>query len=188
LLSKEIKELKTFIDNYRTSLSDEVFNKQEYSIKLIQVPKIANTSRNDLAIEFVNWNALSEDDRKNYEKVTTIIKDKVLKTEAINPGRRKPSDVLKKVNSEIESTITHYDHKCLYCCLKIRKGSANNIKDPFDTNTNYCHYDEVHDDYVYQDAWAELIIKGIKEGKLNKEIWKNKFKKSAYLSIQDIES
>lgn len=188
LLSKEVKELKTFIDNYRTSLSDEIFNKQEYSIKLIQVPKIANTSRNDLAIEFVNWNSLSEDDRNSYEKVTTIIKDKVLKTEAINPGRRKPSDVLKKVNSEIESTITHYDHKCLYCCLRIRKGSANDINDPFDTNTKYCHYDEVHDDYVYQDAWAELIIKGITEGKLTKEIWKNKFKKSEYLSIEDIEN
>lgn len=82
LLSKEIIELKTFIDNYRTSLSDEVFNTQEYSVKLIQMPKIANTNRNDLAVEFVNWNAISEADRDNYEKVTAIIKDKV-KPEAL---------------------------------------------------------------------------------------------------------
>lgn len=54
LLSKEIKELKTFIDNYRTGLPEEVFNTQKYSIKLIQMPKISNTNRNDLAIEFVN--------------------------------------------------------------------------------------------------------------------------------------
>ncbi|HEY9183693.1 MAG TPA: DUF3644 domain-containing protein [Salegentibacter sp.] len=187
LLSKEIKELKSFIDNYRTSLSDEVFNKQEYSIKLIQVPKIANTSRSDLAIEFVNWNSLSEEDRESYERVTTIIKDKVLKKEAINPGKRKPSDVLKKVNSEIEFNITHYDHTCLYSCLKIRAAKGNDIDDPFDTNTNYCHYDEVHNDYVYQDAWAELIIKGIKDGSLTKPDWKAKFKNKEVINIKEIE-
>ena len=72
LLSKEIKELKQFIDTYRTGLSDEVFNTQDYSIKLIQLPKISNTNRNDLAVEFVNWNSLSDDDKENYEKVTAI--------------------------------------------------------------------------------------------------------------------
>lgn len=187
LLSKEVKELKSFIDNFRSSLTDEIFDKQEYSIKLIQVPKIANTSRSDLAIEFVNWNSISKEDRENYERVTTIIKDKVLKKEAINPGRRKPSDVIKKVNSEINFKISHYDHKCLYCSLKIRKGSGNDLKDPFDTNTKYCHYDEVHDDYVYQDDWAELIIKGIKNGKLSKEIWKSKYNNSEIIDIREIE-
>lgn len=187
LLSKEIKELKAFIDNYRTSLTDEIFNTQEYSIKLIQVPKISNTNRNDLAVEFVNWNSISETDKENYEKVTAIIKDKVIKKEAINPGKRKPSDVLTKVNSEIDFTINHYDHKCLYCCFQIRPASANEIDDPFDTNTNYCHYDEVHNDYVYQDAWAELIIKGIKAGQLTREIWKAKFNNKESFNISEFE-
>ncbi len=188
LLSKEIKELKTFIDNYRTSLSDEVFNTQEYSIKLIQVPKIANTNRSDLAIEFVNWNAISEADRENYEKVTAIIKDKVLKKEAINPGKRKPGDVVLKVNSEIGFEINHYDHKCLYCCFNIRPASANDIDDPFDTNTNYCHYDEVHNDYIYQDKWAELIIKSINNGALTKESWRSKFNKRESFEISKFEA
>lgn len=188
LLSKEIKELKTFIDNYRTTLPEEVFNTQEYSIKLIQVPKISNTDRSDLAIEFVNWSTVSDEDKENYQKVTAIIKDKVLKKEAINPGRRKPTDVLNKVNKEIDFNITHFDHKCLYCCLRIRPGSGNDITDPFDTNTDYCHYDEVHDDYVYQDAWAELIIKGIKNGKLTKDLWREKFKNSEELDLKEIEA
>lgn len=187
LLSKEIKELKSFIDNYRMGLSDEVFNTQEYSIKLIQVPKISNTNRNDLAIEFVNWDSLSESDKENYEKVTAIMKDKVLKKEAINPGKRKPGDVIDKVNSEIGFQLNHYDHKCLYCCFRIRPASANDIDDPFDTNTNYCHYDEVHDDYVYQDAWAELIIRGINDGRLSKEIWKEKYNSKGILDITEFE-
>lgn len=187
LLSKEIKELKTFIDNYRTSLSDEVFNTQEYSIKLIQVPKIANTNRNDLAVEFVNWNSISKADRENYEKVTAIIKDKVLKKEAINPGKRKPGDVVTKINSDIAFEFNHYDHKCLYCCFNIRPASANDIEDPFDTNTNYCHYDEVHDDYIYQDEWAELIITCINNGTLTKEMWRSKFKKRESFDISKFE-
>lgn len=187
LLSKEIKELKAFIDNYRTSLTDEIFNTQEYSIKLIQVPKISNTNRNDLAVEFVNWNSISDADKENYEKVTAIIKDKVLKKEAINPGKRKPSDVLRKVNSGIDFTINHYDHKCLYCCFQIRPASANEIEDPFDTNTSYCHYDEVHNDYVYQDAWAELIIRGINDGQLTREIWKTKFNNKESFNISEFE-
>lgn len=187
LLSKEIKELKSFIETYRNALAEEVFNTQEYSIKLIQVPKIANTNRNDLAVEFVNWNSVSESDRENYDKITTIIKDKVVKKEAINPGKRKPSDVITKVNSEIDFKINHYDHPCLYCCFKIRPASGNDIDDPFDTNANYCHYDEVHDDYVYQDAWAELIIKNIKEEKLTKDIWKAKFKSKESFEIAEFE-
>lgn len=187
LLSKEIKELKTFIETYRNALTDEVFNTQEYSIKLIQVPKISNTNRNDLAVEFVNWNSISDADRENYDKVTAIIKDKVVKKEAINPGKRKPSDVIVKVNSEIDFTINHYDHKCLYCCFKIRPASANDIDDPFDTNANYCHYDEVHNDYVYQDSWAELIIRGINTGTLTKDIWKAKFKAKKSFELNEFE-
>ncbi|MGB0868994.1 MAG: DUF3644 domain-containing protein [Flavobacteriales bacterium] len=187
LLSKEIKELKSFIDTYRGSLSDEIFNTQEYSIKLIQVPKISNTNRNDLAIEFVNWNSVSESDQKNYNKITAIIKDKVIKKEAINPGKRKPSDVITKINNEIDFNINHYDHKCLYSCFRIRPSSSNGIDDPFDTNANYCHYDEVHNDYVYQDAWAELIIEGIKNRSLNRQIWKEKFKAKESFIITDFE-
>lgn len=187
LLSTEIRELKTFIDNYRTALPDEVFNTQEYSIKLIQVPKISNTNRNDLAVEFVNWKSISATDRKNYEKITSIIKDKVVKKEAINPGKRKPGDVIKKVNSEIDFEINHHDHKCLYSTYKIRPSSTNGITDPFETNIEYCHYDEVHDDYVYQDKWAELIIKCIKNGKINRKDWKEQYRKNETKPITEIE-
>lgn len=187
LLSKEVKELKSFIEKYRTALSEEIFNSQEYSIKLIQVPKISNTDRNDLAIEFVNWNSLSQEDQESYEKVTTIIKDKVLKKEAINPGKLKPSEVIERVNNNIPFSINHYDHKCLYCCFKVRPASANDIEDPFETNTNYCHYDEVHGDYIYQDEWAELITRCINEGTLNKDIWRRKFKNRESMDITQFE-
>ena len=184
ILSNEVKELRSFIEKYRIALNSEIFNAQEYSIKLIQLPKIANTSRNDLAVEFVNWSSLSEEDKKNYELITTIIKDKVIKKEVINPGKLKPGQILEKVNSQIEEKLNNYDHKCISAILGIRPYKDFNKKyDPFDTNVNFCHYDEVHKDYLYQNVWADFLIRNIKLGRLNKNLWREKFKNNEVLDI-----
>jgi hypothetical protein len=172
LLSKEIKELKVFIEKYRTALSDEVFNTQGYNVKLIQAPKISNTDRNDLAIEFVNWSSLSEIDRDCSEKLLAITKDRVVIKEAINPGKRKPTEVKNKVNSEIDFEINLYDHKCLYICFQIRPPNDKKIADLLQTNTAYCCYDAVHKDYIYTDEWTKLIIRGINDGTLKKDDWR----------------
>ena len=185
LLSKEINELNKFIKKYRNSISEQVFNSQEYSIKLIQVPKISNTNRNDLAIEFVNWNSISDEDKKNYDKLSTIIKDKVTRQEAVNPGKHKPGEVKKMVNEKVSTGISHYDLKCLYYIFSIRPISFDKEKNPFETNTLYCHYDEVHNDYVYQDEWIKFLIFNISSARLNKDIWIQNYKNKSKLEIKD---
>ena len=187
LLSKEVKELKDFIDKYRDSIADDVFNSQEYSVKLIQVPKISNTNRNDLAVEFVNWNSLSDEDRENYEKVTAIIKDKVIAKEVVNPGKLKPGDVIRQVNENTGFKLNHFDHKCLYYLFSIRPTSDDNGVDPFDTNIKYCHYDEVHDDYVYQDDWVNFLTMVISNNQIDRQTWKENYDNGTKLEIDDYE-
>lgn len=187
LLSKEVKELKDFIDKYRDSVADDVFNSQEYSVKLIQVPKISNTNRNDLAVEFVNWNSLSDEDRENYEKVTAIIKDKVIAKEVVNPGKLKPGDVIRQVNENTGFKLNHFDHKCLYYLFSIRPTSDDNGVDPFDTNIKYCHYDEVHDDYVYQDDWVNFLTMVISNNQIDRQTWKENYDNGTKLEIDDYE-
>ncbi|MDA2933131.1 DUF3644 domain-containing protein [Acidobacteria bacterium AH-259-D05] len=156
-LSKDLADIISYVDRYRSSLSDEVFDSQEYSIKLIQIPKISNTNRSDLAIEFVRWDKLNEEDKKAYEEITTIIKDKKIKIEAANVGKLKPGEVVSRVKEAIpDSGFSMHTHTCLHRLFEIRPPS--NSVDPFDTNTTYCHYDEAHNDYVYQESWPELII------------------------------
>jgi len=156
-LSKDLKNIVNYIEKYRSGLADHVFSSQEYSIKLLQIPKISNTKRSDLAVEFVRWDELSTNDQEAYQKVTALIKDKRLSIEAANVGKLKPSDVVKSVNDAIpNSSFKMTTHTYLWKLLKIRP--SVNADDPFDTNTEYCHYDEVHDDYVYRDAWPDLII------------------------------
>jgi len=35
--------------------------------------------------------------------------------------------------------------------------------DPMKTDTQYCHYDEAHRDYVYTDAWKRFLIQEMKK-------------------------
>ena len=188
LLSSEYKEIISFIHKYRDSLTQEVFSTQEFSIKLIQVPKIGNTGRNDLAIEFVNWNAILEEDKKKYDKLTTIIKDKVIKSEAINPSKVKPGKVVEEVKAQCKIDFSHADHKYILAIFSIRPYKEFDAdQDPFETNTKYCHYDEPHNDYLYQECWIEFLVSNISNKTLTKEIWKKAFDNRQYLDLKKYE-
>lgn len=156
ILSNELSELHTYIDKYRTQLPEDTFNAQEFSVKLLQIPKISNTNRNDLSVEFVNWSELNESDKENYNKLTAIIKDKVVKKEAVNIDRLKPGEVISKVEERTGIELSHYTHKCFYSVFSIRPITTDDLE-PFETNANYCHYDEAHDDYVYQESWVAFL-------------------------------
>lgn len=184
LLAKEVKELKDFISKYRESIDDEIFNSQDFSIKLISVPKISNTNRNDLAVEFVNWNTVKDEDKDKYSKLLGIIKEKHIIKEVVNAGKLKAGAVVDKVNAETEmSDFSHFDNKCLCCIFSIRPYQESKEIDPFNTNSDYCHYDEAHDDYLYQEEWADYIIDLINDKGLTKDQWKKMFYNSERLEI-----
>ncbi|QSX37954.1 DUF3644 domain-containing protein [Shewanella sedimentimangrovi] len=156
-LSKDLSEIVSFIINYRNTLDDDTYNSQEYSIKLIQIPKISNTNRADVAVEFVRWDALNDEDKAAYDQLNVIIKDKTVKIEAANVGKLKPSEVIKKVNIALQGKfITLSLHATLYKLFNIRP--ANGAEDPFETYAEFCLYDEVHNDYVYQEAWVLFLV------------------------------
>ena len=141
VLSVELREIRSYIENYQSSLSDEIFNSQEYSIKFIQIPKIANTNRNDLAMEFVRADEL---DREVVQQLTAIIKDKRVLVEAKNVGKFRVSKIVEKVKETTRLGFNQYHHMCLYTIFSVRPpGKSPN---PDCTNTEYCHYDKVHKD------------------------------------------
>ena len=156
-LSKDLSDIVGYIEKFRNGLNDEIYNSQEYSIKLIQIPKISNTNRADAAIEFVKWDELSPEDRTAYEHIAVIIKDKRVKVLAANIKRLKPSEVIQNVNSQLPKNIlTQNLHVTLYKLFSIRP--PNGAEDPFETNAEFCLFDETHNDYVFQDAWVEFLV------------------------------
>lgn len=185
LLSKEVIELKEFIEKFRGGIDEATFNAQEFSIKLISIPKVTNTGRNDLAVEFVNWKELSEEEKENYEKLIAIVKDKTLFKEGINPGKLKPGDVLLKLKEVSGKDLNHFDHRCLYTIFSIRPTGTEKDIDAFNTDTGFCHYDEPHQDYVYQDTWVDFVSDILTFNILNKSQWTKAFKDGEKLDIKE---
>lgn len=181
LLSNDMKNLKAYIDKYKTDLPQTVFDSQEFSVKLLQIPKVSNTNRTDLSIEFVNWNTLDEQDRANYEKVTTIIKDKIVKQSVANADTLKPGAVVTAVKARLGIDFNTAMHSRLWKVFRIRPESSSKAK--FETKNKYCLYDEPHDDYVYTSDWIEFIVGLFERYGFTKENFYGKCK--GHLSIDD---
>ena len=174
VLSAELREIKSYIENYRSSLNEDIFNSQEYSIKLLCIPKVSNTNRNDLAMEFVRWDELDSSDRKKYQQITTLIKDRKVQVEAKNVGRLLPGQVVKKVKEATHIGFNLYDHQCLCNIFSVRPAGEN--PNPDETNTKYCHYDYANKNYAYQESWVDFIVKLFEVHRLTKEKIRSAYK------------
>lgn len=183
-LSKDLSDIVSFVEKYRNSLDDDTFNSLQYSVKLIQIPKISNTNRADAAVEFVRWDTLSYEDKEAYEQLTVIIKDKTVRVEAANVGRIKPKEVVRRVNEHLQGkSITQPLHAALYKIFEVRP--TNGADDPFETNTQYCIYDEPHNDYVYQDAWVDFLVHFIQTSGLEPKELREMARTGKTLKISD---
>lgn len=185
-LSHDALEITKFVNAYRESLTDDEYNSQEYSVKLIQIPKVSNTNRADLAIEFVQWNDLNDDDKEAYEHIRTIIKDRRVKVPVANAQRNKPSEVVAKVNSKLhKSPLNTSLHATLYKLFQIRPPvQPKEAENPSDTMTEFCIYDEVHHDYVYEDAWVDFLVHFFQVSEFTPKELREKKKRNEYLDIE----
>jgi hypothetical protein len=165
-LSKDLADVVSYVEKYRNSLDDEVYNSQEY------------------AIEFVRWDELNEEDKAAYDQVAVIIKDKKVKIEAANVKRLKPGEVVQKVNANLaDKPLTPNLHVVLYKMFKIRP--PNGAEDPFETVAEFCLYDETHNDYVYQDAWVDFLVHFFQTSEMTATALRKKARDGETLKIED---
>lgn len=183
-LSQAVKENLIFFIGLRNKIEHRHIDKREIDVKLIQIPKISNTNRADLAVEFVKWDELSDDDRDAYEKITAIVKDRKVKVEAANVGRLKPGGVVSTVLEMYPaSNLNMYTHTALVKLFEIRPYDED--EDPFETDARYCQYDEVHNDYVYTEQWVEFLVDLFQSGRISKEIINDAFKDEEQWEVSD---
>lgn len=187
LLSKEMVKINEFINKYRDSLSDDVYNSQEYSIKLVQIPVVSNASKNDIAIQFISWDKLTEEEKREVNKVTTLIKTKNIFRDMSNVDRLMPGMAVKKIKEKIKSYNQNINTYLVYI-FSIKPSKAfESDKDAFETNTKYCYYDQTHDDYQYTYEWVEFVIDLISNSKLTIEDIKRLYQLKRKLDISEYE-
>ena len=185
LLLTEVQDIVEYINKYRTDLPDEIFNSQDFSIKLKLTPKVSNTNRNDLSIEFINLKDLSTEEQETVQKLTTITKEKTNIVEGRNVGKLKAKGVCARVVEEGITGFSISHHTYLWKLFNVRP--VKNSDDPFGTNINYCHYDEVHGDYVYNENWVLFIVSLFKKHGISLDWLKEMYKTGEVLDISKYE-
>lgn len=185
MMSTEVQNLIEYINKYRTDLSEDVYNSQEFSVKLIAIPKVASASRSDTAVSFLKLDTLTPEELAEVQKLNVIIKDKVVRIEGVNAGRHKPSIVVKKVKEAGITNFTITNNTILWQLFRIRPTSKD--EDLFLTNPKYCYYDEAHGDYLFTDNWISLIIDCISSGRLDLNELNNLKSLKSSLEVKDFE-
>jgi len=170
--SREYEAVKGYIDTFRFSLDETVWDNSEYNFKVFLVPKLGNRQRSaDIAVEFIPYDKDSPEEMKKYKKVAAFIKEK--QVPVVNPGKLKPGDISQRIEQTLCITFHPSSHhaKC-WKYYKVRPPS--NSKSPEKTKIKYCQYDVPHGDYVYTEEWLEFLISELSDTKKRKELLEKK--------------
>ena len=162
---RELENIKHYMDEYRKEYSDEILESMQYSFRVFLVPQTGNHLNSaDRSVEFIKASDLNEEEYKRLKNDITLIKNRRIPVS--NDDKMKPGVVVKKVQDRVEFEFKPHHHTYCWKYFKVRPKS--NSRNPECTDTRYCNYDAVHNDYVYTNAWVELLVKELsKEDKRN---------------------
>lgn len=149
--TKQDEKIINFIKTFRSSLSADIVDSQQYSFKAFFIPKLGNhRNSSDIAIEYIKFDPDNQEEMKKYEKLIVGIKEKTV--QVANQGKHKPSTVLKIIEQKTRHKKSMSWHTRMWKKYNVRPNSKN-------CQIQYCQYDEPHKDYIYTDAWINLLIK-----------------------------
>ena len=151
---KQYDDLRDYLDEYRSSLADEIYQDSRYSFRVYLIPKIGNhQSSSDIAFEFVKYDPSNPDDMAALEKQVTLIRER--QVPVANAGMYKPSQVAKLVEAKIGRSFSVYNHTKAWKMYEVRASG----EDPKACNIKYCQFDTVHHDYVYTQEWVDFLVR-----------------------------
>ncbi|KUK55976.1 MAG: Uncharacterized protein XD79_0362 [Atribacteria bacterium 34_128] len=170
--SREYEAVKGYIDTFRYSLDDTVWDSSEYNFKIFLVPRLGNRQRSaDIAVEFIPYDKENPEEMEKYKKVVAFIKEK--QVPVVNPGKLKPGDVSQRIEQTLGITFHPSSHHAR-CWKYYKVRPSSNSESPEKTKIKYCQYDLAHGDYVYTEEWVEFLISELSDIKKRKEILEKK--------------
>jgi len=165
--SKPVVEL---IQQYRSTISPEVTASGKYSFKAFLIQVANHRSENALPVQFVHYDKLSDEEKKQLGHVVAMVKFKEVPVANLNSIRA--GDVVKKVQAGLGNpkadragkSVDRFNlavHARCWKRFKVRPASGSNT--PQETNWKFCIYDQRHNDYGYTPAWADFLIEKLKD-------------------------
>lgn len=167
---RDTKAVVDFIQQFRSTISPEIMGSGQYAFKAFLIQVSNHKSQDALAVQFVHYDRLSEEQRKALEKVVAIVKLK--QVPVANLDTLKPGDVVKKVQTSLGNpkvtragkSVDKFNmamHTRCWQHYKVRPPSGSSH--PEETKLQYCVYDKRHNDYGYTQTWVDFLMEKLKD-------------------------
>lgn len=145
-----------YVETFRATLADDTISSSKYSFRVFLIPKTANRpTAADVAVEFVRYDPTNAEQQEQLKQVTALIKERHVPV--ANLDLLKPKQVVTRVASRLPFPFSMDAHTRAWHHWAVRPSSGD--KNPEKTKPQYCVYDNAHKDYLYTQAWVELLCK-----------------------------
>lgn len=168
--NKSLTSVLNFINNYRNSLSTDIYKSCKFAFKAFLIQVANHESKDALAIQFVSYDKLPDNVKNEIEKVPALIKLK--QVPVANLGLIRPGVVAGKVKKALKGIILKKRDltDCEFsvdthtrCWKKYEVRPENGSPEPEKTKSEYCVYDEANKMYLYTEKWVKFIIAKMKK-------------------------
>ena len=166
------KPVVDFIQQFRSTISADITASGKYSFKAFLIQVANHKSARALPIQFIHYDKLSEEQRKQLAQLVAMVKFKEIPV--ANPNLMKAGEVVKKVqsglgNPKIQRANKQVDRFNLSihasCWRRYKVRPAAGAPNPEQTDYRYCVYDKLHNDYGYTEAWVDFLVEKLADHK-----------------------
>lgn len=166
----DAKKVKAFIEKYRSTLTTDILESGQYSFKAFLLQVANHQSKDALPIQFFRYDQLSEEERENVSKFAVLVKEK--EKPVSGKDLLLPAKVVKDVQKALGNPkVERYGGKKdkfnldthTRCWKKYNVRPANGAANKSNTDTRYCVYNELSNQYGYTRAWVTFLIEKMKD-------------------------
>ena len=145
------------------SREEAVASDQRFEFRLHLVPKQGPRPETDVSLTFLREEELSDEQRETLAGLdpTGMVIVRERHRPVSNVDKMKPGEAARKIEQSILFRFSLYYHFILaWKRLAVRPDGG--AKFPERTDERYCVYDAAHHDYLYTDAFVDLVIDQIR--------------------------
>lgn len=157
------KATRDLVTRFEAEMDQAVKDDLRYDYRVRLVPIVGNKTDADLAVNFVNFDDLTEEERKVMTEAgrTGTVITKVKHRDVADVGKMLPKQVAAQVEARVPFEFhVQPEHTEMWRRLRVRPASG--AADPYDTVDKYCIYSDVFGAYVYTPAWVAKIVREIR--------------------------
>jgi hypothetical protein len=156
------KKLTKYIEDSDLAAGDSIRNDLRFQFRVFLVPSTSSKSTADVAMRFVRFDELTDEQRNQFEIVQTIVREKQVPVQ--NIGKLKATAVAERVRDALGCLFSvGSDHVKCWKHFKVRPVWPAPDNHPERTDAAYCVFDELHNDYVYTDAWVDKLVRELSD-------------------------